>query len=89
MVRSLAVDYGAFGITCNTLAPGATRTPLTGALQAVRSAASSGEAYAGGMSAWYREGGCVYARGARGGRGDERGCQLVAASQARRVTSWR
>ena len=32
MVRSLAVDYGAFGITCNTLAPGATRTPLTGAL---------------------------------------------------------
>jgi gluconate 5-dehydrogenase len=32
MVRSLAVDYGAFGITCNTLAPGATRTPLTGSL---------------------------------------------------------
>lgn len=32
MVRSLAVDYGAFGITCNTLAPGATRTPLTSSL---------------------------------------------------------
>ena len=32
LVRSLAVDYGPMGITCNMLAPGATRTPLTRSL---------------------------------------------------------